>query len=82
MLWRYEARSMFVVFRFPDHDDLIDRDVTTLTLIVTQMNNTRFDAQNLASQTWRTAAVKVDLLSDESSEQGFHRSLMIDDWWL
>ena len=42
---------MVVVFRFPDDDDLIDRNVTTLTLIVAQMNSTRFDAQNLAAQT-------------------------------
>ena len=75
----YEPRSMVVVFRFPDDDDLIDRNVTTLTLIIAQVNDTRLDAQNLAAQTRRAAAVKVDLLSDESSEQLFHKSLPIAD---
>jgi len=54
-----------VVTRFPDRDDLVDRDVAILPFIVAQVQHTRFHLQHFTTQARRATAVKVDLLPNK-----------------
>ena len=56
---------MGVVAGFPDGDDLIDRDVAVLSVIVAQVQHARFHFQHVTTHARRAAAVNVDLLPDE-----------------
>jgi hypothetical protein len=56
---------MLIIPGFPDHDYLLDRDVTTPAFVITQMNNVRLNTQNLTAQTRAASAVKVNPFSDE-----------------
>ena len=62
---RDEARAVVIVARFPDGDDLVDRDVAVLPVIIAQVQHARFHLQHLTTHARRAAAVDVDLLPDE-----------------
>ena len=66
VVWRRdEACFMGVVARLPDGDDLIDRDVAALPVIITQLQHAGFNFQHITAHARRAAAVNVDLLPDE-----------------
>lgn len=66
IIWRRdEAGFMGVVARFPDGDDLIDRDVAVLSVIIAQVQHAGFNFQHVTTHARCTAAVNVDLLPDE-----------------
>jgi len=65
-VWRRdEAGAMVVIACFPDYDDLVDRDVAVLPVIIAQVQHARFHLQHVTAQTRRTTAVNVDLLPDK-----------------
>jgi hypothetical protein len=57
---------MVIVACFPDCDDLVDRDVAVLSVIIAQVQHARFNFQHFTTHARRAAAVNVDLLPDES----------------
>lgn len=56
---------MVIVACFPDYDDLIDRDVALLPVIVAQVQYSGFHFQHLTAQARSATAVNVDLLPDK-----------------
>jgi hypothetical protein len=65
ILRRDEAGSMVIISGFPDGDDLVDRDVAVLSVIIVQVQHARFYLQYGTPHARRAAAVNVDLLPDE-----------------
>ena len=62
---RNEAGAVAVITCFPDHDDLIHRDVAILSVIITKVRHTRFHLQHFTTQARRTSAKNIDLLPDK-----------------
>ena len=46
----HEAGAMVIVASFPDNDYFVDRDVTTLPVSITQMQNTTFNLDYVTTQ--------------------------------
>jgi len=66
IVWRRdEACFMTVVARFPDGDDLIDRDVAVFSIIIAQVQHAGFHFQHFTTHARRAAAVNVDPLPDK-----------------
>ena len=61
-----KAGAVVIVACFPDHNDLVDRDVAILSVVIPQVQHARFYFQHLTTQARRAAAVDVDLLPDKS----------------
>ena len=64
VLW-HEAGAVFVVACFPDHDDLVDRDVALFAVVVAQMQDAHFHLEHLAAQAGSGATVDINSLADE-----------------
>ena len=66
-VWRRdEAGSMVIVACFPNGDDLVDRDVAVLSVIIAQVQHARFHFQHFTTHARRATAINVKLLPDES----------------
>jgi hypothetical protein len=61
----HEAGAVFVVARFPDDDDLVDRDVARFAFVVTQMQDAHFHLEDFTTQARTGAAVDINLLADQ-----------------
>jgi hypothetical protein len=57
---------MLIVASFPDNNDLVDRHVARLTIIVSQVQHAALDLQYLPSQTRSATAEHIDLLAYKS----------------
>ena len=62
---RDEAGAVVIVTCFPDDDDLLDRDVAILPVVIAQVQHTGFYLQHFTAQTRRPTAVDIDLLPDK-----------------
>ena len=56
---------MFVVARFPDHDDLVDGDIALLAIVVAQMQDAHFYFDNFTTEARSGAAEDINLLADQ-----------------
>jgi len=65
-VWRWhESGAMVVVASFPNDDNLINRYVAQVTLVVTQVDHTHFNLEHFTAQARRAAAEDIDLLTDK-----------------
>jgi len=62
---RKEAGAVTIVACFPDHDDLVHRDVAVLPVVIAQVQHARFHFQHFTTQTRRATTVDIDLLPDK-----------------
>jgi hypothetical protein len=63
---RNESGAVLVEAGFPNDHDLIDRYVAALAVVIPQVQHTRFDFQNLTTQTRRSTTVDVKSLANHS----------------
>ena len=70
-MW-HEAGAVFVVARFPDHDDLVYGDIAVFAVVVAQMQDARFYLENFTTQTRSGAAENINLLADQFRYKIFH----------